>query len=558
MSSIGVYNIISFQSFSNKYSEKLNSSAEFIKSVDTARSAQVTFKKQVQEWKNLLLRGQDSESYKKYLDSFNSDEKSVTNNLEELKILMKSQGLDISKVDDAIKTHKELGIKYNEALKSFDSNNPNSYIIVDTLVKGIDRAPTDNIDLIVKQVEDYANNGIAASRQQASDELNYFIKLSITVISIAIILCLILSSILTSRITNQILALKSKISDIAETDGDLTKQLEIKSSDEIGQTAEKFNLMLEKTRSTISEVGTSTLVLTKDVTDIYKTTDTVCASINEISHAIDQIAQGTLQVTNEIETASCSLNKINDHAKSTVEDMTDVIGQFEATELAIKEGKQIVLEQNNHMDGTMKITTAVLDSVRILKEKTSTINNIVQTISSISEQTNLLALNAAIEAARAGEQGKGFAVVADEVRKLAESSSIATKEILGHVSEINQAVEHSIENVNEAEQKIKLQDTLVHKVEATFNTIFEKVIFVIDHTKNASSRMTDVTNQVGDLNNLILNISAVSEQTSAATQEALTSTQEQALGMENLNKMVDSLNLLSENLKNTVQKFKYQ
>ena len=557
MSSIGFFNLVSFKEFSSRYLDDLNSSEKLLKTVDTARSVQVTFKKQVQEWKDILVRGQNQEAYKKHLDGFNNNEKLVKDGLEEVKGLMKSQGLDTNMVDETIKAHSELGTKYREALKSFDSSNPNSYRVVDDLVKGIDRAATDDIDLIVKQVEEYSNKGIDDSRQNANKEINNYTKVTVIGILTTIAVCSILSIILIRRITKQILDLKLKISDIAEADGDLTKQIEIKSQDEIGQTAEKFNLMLEKTRSTIAEAGDSAMSLHKDANELSVTTNEVYASITEISHAVNQIAQGSIQVTSEVETASNSLSQINDYAKSTVEDMNSVMEQFESTELAINEGRQIVTEQNSHMSETMNITTYVLDSVGILKEKTSTINNIVQTISSISEQTNLLALNAAIEAARAGEQGRGFAVVAEEVRKLAESSSLATKEILEHVTEIEQAVENSIQNVNDASEKIKLQNALVQRTEETFNIIFEKVMSVLDRTKKAAGRMTDVTNQVDELDSLILSISSVAEETSAATEEALTSMEEQTAGIDNLNKMVDNLNLLSENLKDTVQRFKY-
>ncbi|MBF0565411.1 MAG: hypothetical protein HQK89_09220, partial [Nitrospirae bacterium] len=118
----------------------------FSEGVDTARAAQVTFKKQVQEWKDLLLRGSDPEALKKYTNGFAKQEENVQEHLKKLKALMESLGLPSAMVDETLKVHGELGVKYKEALKSYDPNNAESYKIVDKLVKGIDRAPTDSID----------------------------------------------------------------------------------------------------------------------------------------------------------------------------------------------------------------------------------------------------------------------------------------------------------------------------------------------------------------------------------------------------------------------------
>lgn len=160
MITIGTFGLNSLYSMNKQIHTNINSEIIRTKSIDTARSAQVHFKKQVQEWKNLLIRGNDPNNFQKYLSGFNDEEKATQKDLLSLKYLMNQQGLDILKVDEAIKTHEKLGGKYKDALKSYDFQNTNSLHVVDNLVKGIDRAPTDNIDAIVQQIQDYSTENL--------------------------------------------------------------------------------------------------------------------------------------------------------------------------------------------------------------------------------------------------------------------------------------------------------------------------------------------------------------------------------------------------------------
>jgi len=121
--------------------------------VDLARSAQVTFKKQVQEWKDLLLRGLDPAAYDKYLQGFETQEKLTQQSLTDLKALLEREHMDTKLVEESLRTHQELGVRYREALKSFSRDKPDSYRIVDSQVKGMDRPATDAIDQIVTQMQ---------------------------------------------------------------------------------------------------------------------------------------------------------------------------------------------------------------------------------------------------------------------------------------------------------------------------------------------------------------------------------------------------------------------
>lgn len=555
---IGALYLNSLYSLNKQIDSNINSEKLAIESVDNARSAQVNFKKQVQEWKNLLIRGNTTDNYQKYLSQFEEEEKATQSNLVALKDLMKQQGLDVSKVEDAIKTHEELGVKYKEALKSYDLSNPNSLYVVDALVKGIDRVPTDNIDGIVAQIQDYVAENVKNTQESSNEKFKRELILATSGITLAIVFCLILGVTFVRGIIRSINILKDKISNLAEKDGDLTVKLPITSNDELGEVAEKFNIFMDKIKKNIAEAANCTLVLTDGCDTLSESTNDVNLSMNQISSTVSEIAKGNQQVANEIVNVCSTLDEISKHANTTAGDMTKIITQYGETNKSISIGKNALSEQHVHMNEISSITNNVLIAAEDLEKKANSVNSIVNTISSIAEQTNLLALNAAIEAARAGEQGRGFSVVAEEVRKLAESSSLSAKEVYSNVQAMQDAVKQTIIYINDTKDRIQKQEDIVNKTDISFSEILEKVSLMMDNTKQAGERMNEVTEQVDSLNSSIQNISAIAEETAASTEETLASTEAQTNSIDNVNNMVMEFNKLASNLKVVVGSFKYE
>ncbi|MBA4509553.1 methyl-accepting chemotaxis protein [Clostridium sporogenes] len=555
---IGTFCLNSLYSINKQIHTNINSEIIRTKSIDTARSAQVHFKKQVQEWKNLLIRGNDPNKFQKYLSGFNDEEKATHKDLLSLKDLMKQQRLDTSKVDEAIKTHEELGGKYKEALKSYDWKNSNSLHVVDTLVNGIDRAPTDNIDAIVQQIQDYSTETLKYVQDSSEKKFKKEIILAIIAITLITAICLILTITFVKKIINSINILKDKISDLAEKDGDLTVKLPIIGKDELGLVSEKFNIFIDKLRENITDAANCTFLLTDGCNTLTESTSDVNTSMDQITCTVSEIAKGNQQVANEIVSACSNLDDISKHANTTAKDMTEIIKQYEETNESINIGKDALLEQHSHMDEINIIINNVLAAAKTLEEKSNSVNTIVSTIGSIAEQTNLLALNAAIEAARAGEGGKGFAVVAEEVRKLAESSALSTKEVYSNVQAMQDAVKETIIHINDANDRLEKQEYIVNKTDTSFNEILEQISSIMNHTKQAEERMNEVTDQVGSLNSSIQNISSIAEETAASTEEALASTEEQSSSIDNVNKLAFEFNKLANDLKGVVNNFKYE
>ncbi|MEI7846867.1 MAG: methyl-accepting chemotaxis protein, partial [Chloroflexota bacterium] len=223
-----------------------------------------------------------------------------------------------------------------------------------------------------------------------------------------------------------------------------------------------------------------------------------------------------------------------DNSKTTIQD-------------AVKGGRKV----DDTTKGKLIIGDATRDSgdkIAALTQKTDQLGEIAQVIDDIAYQTNLLALNAAIEAARAGEQGKGFAVVADEVRKLAERSSVATKEIGSLIHEIQKTVQEAVVVSTSAAQEINLASIdLMDSI--------EEVAKVVKENETITEKLADSSNEVMKA---IENIAAVSEESSAAVEEVSASTEEMSAQVEEVTASARMLAEMAHSLQAVVAQFKLE
>lgn len=168
---IGVYGLFGIAESNRKIRQTVDDGRRLVEAVDAARSSQVHFKKQVQEWKNILIRGNDAALFENYLKAFQKEGSMVQKDLEHLKILMKELGLTITRVDKLLKEHERLDLEYITVIKKFDSELQDSGIKIDKMVRGIDREMTDRMDDLVASIREVCKSRLSESAKGAEDKL---------------------------------------------------------------------------------------------------------------------------------------------------------------------------------------------------------------------------------------------------------------------------------------------------------------------------------------------------------------------------------------------------
>ena len=275
----GGFYLYSFHQANIRQTVIQNLSKTLIRTVDTARNTQVHFKKQVQEWKDILIRGTDEEAFAKHLNNFAKEENTVQDGLKTVAGFMSTLAMDTSKVEEVMKVHSELGVRYRDALKSYDKSDPQSYRIVDKLVKGMDRPPTAAIDGIVKYVGEYSDKtfGNLAHESTAIYRRNLFITIGciITALLMAGSFSLMILRGLFKQLGNEPACVNEIVTRVA--DGDLTMKV----------------LAAEENKASVyAGVGAMIGKLREVLTGIKTAADKVALSSHELSTMSEQISGG--------------------------------------------------------------------------------------------------------------------------------------------------------------------------------------------------------------------------------------------------------------------------
>ncbi|MGV8982421.1 methyl-accepting chemotaxis protein [Clostridium sp.] len=556
---MGIFTYNSLNSTVNQGQNDVATVNKYIELVDNSRNIQVTFKKQVQAWKDLLLRGLDQSKYNTYLAQFTGYNKDVLTELTGLKLSMVSLGIDVASVDKVSTELDQLQINYTNALQSYDKTNKDSYKIVDTLVKGMDKTPTNDMDALVKSIRDKSNSHITSmnlASKNKNKQLELYLFIIIT-ISVCLVILLTLMTLLTYKNIEKFIKQFQVLMQKAE-DGDLTIQGAIFSKNELGFLTIRFNKFIETIKALILETKEMSYLVASSSNNILKNSDEAARTSQQISETMADVANGATR-------QSTLAGQSNDMVVSVTSDLVKVTEATNHMKKLAMETDEIVTQgissinfQNGKMLDSKNTTEEVSSSILNLSTKSADIVQFVGVINGISSQTNLLALNASIEAARAGESGKGFAVVADEIRKLAESSSSSTSKIEALVKAIQDGINETVSKME------KFQKSMEEQTESIKNT--ENIFWKIkDSTSKVTNEIIEISKktQIIDKNSLSLekainNISNVIELNAAASEEVAASTDEQVSSIEEITLSVSSLTTSSDKLKQFLDKYKVQ
>ncbi len=377
-------------------------------------------------------------------------------------------------------------------------------------------------------------------------------------IAVVALICLlfvyILSAIIARSISvplNELVLTMKKASE-----GDLAIKAAEKSKDEIGVVAHRLNDMLNKISGLITEVYSSSQNVFYNSDLIAGTTQQNLASAGQVANTVQSIAKGCADQADEAAEGVNCMNLLSKTINKVEDDINNVNKIVSATARMSEESKAVVKSLNDKALRADAASVRIVSDIGSLSAQMREIKKVLNVITGISEQINLLSLNAAIEAARAGAAGRGFAVVAEEVKKLADQSKDASITINRIINSIQQSTEASVVEANNAGLIIKQQMDAVKETEDAFIAIInamEEITLQMDNTGNSVNGMIASREKVLKA---IENIAAVSEETAAITEEIAASTQEQMASMTELSGCSESLKKMAEELNKATSAFK--
>ncbi|MBD7911952.1 methyl-accepting chemotaxis protein [Clostridium cibarium] len=547
---------ITIENYNEKNKSRLQNTSDYIVIVDDARQAQVEFKKQVQEWKDTLLRGYDNESFKKYFSQFTKEKDNVQSKLLNLKEKMNSKNIDTSSVDSLITEHNDLCQKYNTAIKSYNSNNPESYRIVDGLVKGIDRKPTDDMDSLVKSIEDISSNETEKMIKDSDIDISNFNR-NLAIIAVFGVILIVIFSILIiatyKNITIFIEQFKSLMSQAEK--GDLTIVGKIHKNDELGEVTECFNKFISTIRSLISEANNAAISVASSSSNIMKTSDDVSKTFEEVAYTISNIAESASRESQLADESNTSVQDVVQEVKRITENTVYMNKLANNAIETVTEGVNNLNQQVQLMNNTKDASYNVSNVISDLSIKSNEIGNVVEFINGITDQINLLALNANIEAARAGEAGKGFAVVASEVSNLAELSKESTQKISNLIIDVQSDISKAVTEVNATNSSINEQASSLNKATDSLILIQKSVFDVTNKIEEVATETAMVNTNAIYVEKSIQNIISIIEKNAASTEEIAASTEEHTASIQEIAASMNYLTDLSSHLQNSISKF---
>ncbi len=340
--------------------------------------------------------------------------------------------------------------------------------------------------------------------------------------------------------------------------GDLTGNVKVKGRDEFRDLASSANSMIANNKNLVSKVNHAIDHLEESSNEVKEVSGVINDYSMDITQAISDINEGITRQSEHAQECVVMTNALSDDMQE-VSNVVEKVGKLiEETDEMISKGMEIIRLLGTRALETTEITAKVGESIEALRKEAENITEFVETIADISEQTNLLSLNASIEAARAGEAGRGFSVVAEQIRKLADDSAVAAGEVGRNVHSIGMQTQNSVESAKAAVDMVARQSGAVEEVVDVFNAISDSMRNLVEGLKEIVLTTEKADRERLDTLEEVKNISSIIGET--ANNAAVVSDNAMKLleNVESLNKTADALGKNMEGLKTEISEFKIE
>jgi len=417
-------------------------------------------------------------------------------------------------VSDEVKTQVAAFETYYRSARSVTVGMIEGTLPPADMKRAMDKMISD-VEAFSKGLEDFRSvsyQRFVGTLDAANESANFALYSSFIISFIAVAVVALIGFLVSRMVVRNILAVVNSLSDMANGEGDLTRRLEAQSNDEIGLLVKQFNRFVEKLQTIITNVAGSTTKLAAAAEEMSTISGQSNNSVSRQATEIDQVATAMNQMM-------ATVQEVAGHAHVA---STSAMNASDAS----NNGQKIVEETVTSINSLASEVVQASSVVQQLEKDTENINSMLDVISGISEQTNLLALNAAIEAARAGEQGRGFAVVADEVRTLAGRTEESTKDIQKMIESLQSSAASAVSAMHEGQNKAQVSVNSAARAGESLRDINEAISNINDMNAQIATASEEQASVAEEINRNISAISELGEQSSRGAQKTASGSQD--------------------------------
>lgn len=395
---------------------------------------------------------------------------------------------------------------------------------------------------------------IGINQSKVNEEIRAYYVNFITTAFIVSLIGIAMIYFFVSRIVKAISKVNDSLSKVAQ--GDLTIEIKSNRKDEIGNMINNLDKTVSGLRGLIEDTKNTIQTVESVSSEVAISSNSINQSVDQSVIAISELAIGASNTAESIELSNDMIVEVQQKMQDIDKDVLDCQNQAQKAKLNVESGKEVVDVHVDSLKTRDEAMDNLTDSINNVKNKSIGVAKITSVIDEIASQINLLSLNASIEAARAGESGRGFNVVASEIRKLADATKNESVEINKLIKEMNESVKLAISILDKTHEASNAQKETMSKIIEAFNNIMDSVTNTTNSVSNIATNINITNNKVNEVTNEFQNIAAITEETASSAEEVSAGSQEQKAMLEIVNQSIAQLSDISKKLQENIEKFK--